>query len=339
MRFMFTAFFSVFLIFASGQSRADDLSEAVGLWLDGDDRRALPALSKLAKGGDVSAQILLGRIATRPMSPWLSAMSRKARNQLLRAPGGLSGTSWLKVAEEGGSELAGLFRQALDPRAGPEVIRALAKAGETAAADEVARLLSFRSLDPAMARLVDEGAISEDARWLDWFVRAQTGHLGAEDQAALLAEAEKGRPGVLSLFGMYEKGPDWAQEYDLVFRGVPEWRSNPISRQVADAFARSPESSYPLDALRRVCADACPSEFGSCLAGGVMLVGGYHELAGLTSPTLSLLSHDKLAGSIRARRELKWSAESRLDGLGPRFSKVLKRRASCAARALSLDQE
>jgi hypothetical protein len=64
---------------------------AVQAWLDDKDQTALPALAALATEGNTVAQILLGRIANRPMSRWLANMNRKDRNALLRAPGGLSG--------------------------------------------------------------------------------------------------------------------------------------------------------------------------------------------------------------------------------------------------------
>ena len=113
---------------------APAFKQAVEAWLDNDDQTALPALAKLAREDNRAAQILLGRIATRPMGPWLAGLERKERMTLLRAPGGLSGTSWLKVAAEAGEPLAQLFLDAVDPRAGKDTVRALAEAGETMSA-------------------------------------------------------------------------------------------------------------------------------------------------------------------------------------------------------------
>lgn len=113
---------------------APTFKQAVQAWLDDDDQTALPALAKLAREDNRAAQVLLGRIATRPMGPWLVAMGRKERNGLLRAPGGLSGTSWLKVAAEVGDPLAQLFIDAEDPRADEDTIQALAEAGEAMSA-------------------------------------------------------------------------------------------------------------------------------------------------------------------------------------------------------------
>lgn len=113
---------------------APAFKQAVKAWLADDDQTALPALAKLAREDNRAAQVLLGRIATRPMGPWLAGLKRKERVSLLRAPGGLSGTSWLKVAAEAGDPLAQLFLDAVDPRAGADIVRVLVEANELAAA-------------------------------------------------------------------------------------------------------------------------------------------------------------------------------------------------------------
>ena len=105
MKYLMIAVFALGYLFNSGTALAqpvghDDpaFQRAVKAWLDDDDQTALPALATLAAEDNRAAQVLLGRIAIRPMGPWLAGLERKERNALLRAPGGLSGTSWLKVA-------------------------------------------------------------------------------------------------------------------------------------------------------------------------------------------------------------------------------------------------
>lgn len=117
---------------------------AVAAWLDNDDQTALPALAKLAQSDNRAAQVLLGRIATRPMGPWLAGLERKERKALLRAPGGLSGTSWLKVAAEAGDPLAQAFLEKPAPRADESVMRRLAELGEPLAAADLANMIQLR---------------------------------------------------------------------------------------------------------------------------------------------------------------------------------------------------
>jgi len=73
---------------------------ALALWLADDDETALPELAALAAEGNRAAQVLLARIDATPwfQGPWLVGLPRKERNTLLRAPGGLSGRSWMQVA-------------------------------------------------------------------------------------------------------------------------------------------------------------------------------------------------------------------------------------------------
>lgn len=84
----------------SGSDR-HEFRAAVESWLDGDDLVALEALASLSQDGNPAAQILLSGIAARGSlhSHVTSDLSRADRIALLRVPGGLSGKSWLTVAE------------------------------------------------------------------------------------------------------------------------------------------------------------------------------------------------------------------------------------------------
>ena len=82
---------------SSGPALAQDtIEQAIGYWLANDDAAAFPALSALAEGGDERAMLFLGAIEPRSLdSAYLAGLDRQTRNRLLRAPGGLSGKSWL----------------------------------------------------------------------------------------------------------------------------------------------------------------------------------------------------------------------------------------------------
>jgi len=73
---------------------------ALELWLEGEDLAALTALSELAKADNRAAQVFLGRVdfMRHTHSHITDSLGRKKRNALIRAQGGLSGTTWLKIA-------------------------------------------------------------------------------------------------------------------------------------------------------------------------------------------------------------------------------------------------
>lgn len=79
-----------------------DFIQAKETWLDGHDLSALHSLAKLARDGNISAKILLSRIADAPkVSAHISnQLSRKERIALFREPKGLSGRDWLVSAGE-----------------------------------------------------------------------------------------------------------------------------------------------------------------------------------------------------------------------------------------------
>ena len=77
-----------------------EFSSAVQKWLDGEDLSALQSLSELSMSGHIDAQMLLASIAKRAnmFTHITSSMPRHKRIELLRAPGGLSGKSWMAQA-------------------------------------------------------------------------------------------------------------------------------------------------------------------------------------------------------------------------------------------------
>ena len=87
---------------ALDDAESPEFQEALADWLEGeDDLASLRSFAGLAHAGNVAAQIFLGRIARRTdyfLDDTLSGLSRKEKRDLMRAPGGVSGTSWLKIA-------------------------------------------------------------------------------------------------------------------------------------------------------------------------------------------------------------------------------------------------
>ena len=95
----------------------DPIEQAIGYWLANDDAAAFPALSALAEGGDERAMLFLGAIEPRSLdSAFLAGLDRETRNRMLRAPGGLSGKSWLsRVTSDTGLASALLAARSGDP--------------------------------------------------------------------------------------------------------------------------------------------------------------------------------------------------------------------------------
>lgn len=75
---------------------------ALQAWLADNEADAIPQLAELAQQGQAAAQILLAIIDKAPemQGPWLSMLPAAQRNSLMRAPGGVSGLSWMHTAAQ-----------------------------------------------------------------------------------------------------------------------------------------------------------------------------------------------------------------------------------------------
>ena len=122
---------------------APELRAGVADWLAGAEDRAIPALAELARDGNAAARILVALIDKTPelQGPWLTRLPPRDRAALLRAPGGLSGTSWMRTAD---APLATLWVRLWSVEAGPELVLDFARAGESRAARETVIALSAR---------------------------------------------------------------------------------------------------------------------------------------------------------------------------------------------------
>ncbi|WP_179379612.1 hypothetical protein [Jannaschia marina] len=121
------------LLALAGPAVAEDFETALDMWLAGEDMAALESFRTLAEAGDVDAQLFLGQIATQAAHwpPEVSALPRRERNALLRAPGGLSGKSWTAVAAETDARAAA-FDGATRPIGKGQALLALLEMGEVA---------------------------------------------------------------------------------------------------------------------------------------------------------------------------------------------------------------
>ena len=118
---------------------------AVSDWLQASEGPALTALSQLAAQGNAAAQVFLAIIDTTPayQGDWLTSLPRAQRIAVLRAPGGLSGQNWMRVAAER-EPLAQAFLTLWDGDATADVVLDFARLGERRVAHMAARQLFSR---------------------------------------------------------------------------------------------------------------------------------------------------------------------------------------------------
>jgi len=220
---------------------------ALAVWLADDDETALPELAALAAGGNRAAQVLLAQIDVTPavQGPWLAGLARKQRNALLRAPGGLSGRSWMQAAAED-TPLARLWLVQLTPSATAETALAFAALGEHRAARSILWNLS-RGNYRGFAAMADNPDYPRDMRYLIWREWA--------DDAATRARAEA--------------------EIAALHTGDPQ-RTHFDSRPIDPAAFDDWLASASLPALLRVpCEATCAGSVRSCTRAGFELLASY----------------------------------------------------------------
>lgn len=255
-------------------AEAPAFRRAVSAWLAEDEAAALPALAGLAAAGNAAAQVLLARIDKAPalQGPWLSALPREERIALLRAPGGHSGRSWMRVAAEAGLPEAEAWVALWSAEARAEIVLDLARAGEARAAREAALLLAARQ-PGALAGIAEDPDFPEEMRLL-----ALAGAEGEAEAArrALLEGLDPGDPRRLLL------GEEVAAE------DLEGWLlSAPLARPLA-AFCRA----------------HCPATAGACARAALSAMGGFLPLAVFGSPSETLLPAEDFAESAKGRAAL-----------------------------------
>jgi len=172
-----------------GLARADEgarFDAVVADWLAGqDDMAVLAGLADLAASGDGRARRMLGAIeadaALRPEA--VAELSRQERIALTRAPGGLSGTSWLVVAGETDAVAralvtAGFGHGNASPAEHRAALETLLDAGEAAAALQL------------LAIGYNQGGFGPDSGWT--FVMELGGHPGLQGHGQVVQAMLRG---------------------------------------------------------------------------------------------------------------------------------------------------
>ena len=173
----------------------DDLrfEAALDSWLADDEATSLPALAGLAAEGNRAAQVLLALIDREPTAqgPWLVNLGRRERRTLTRAPGGLSGRSWMEQAAAD-TPLAALWRERDSPDTAIETALAFAAMGEGRAARETLQAITERQ-HRGFAAAASDPRYPPDMRYLVWREWGRTPE-GREAAEAEIAELMPGDP-------------------------------------------------------------------------------------------------------------------------------------------------
>jgi len=282
-------------------AEAAAFAEAVGQWLADDEAAALPALAALARDRNRAAQILLGLIDKAPelQGPWLAARPRAERIALMRAPGGLSGRSWMRDAAGAGVDLAGLWVELWDTAARPDIVLRLARAGEARAAREAGIVLAKRERT-GFAALAEDPAFPPELGVFAWAEWAADAGAGGDRVARALAALHPGDPH-RSLWGP------------------------PPAGGALEAWLLEAPAALPVAAL---CRAECPGSVASCARAAYGALGNPLSLDTLGSPSETLIPADDFAASPRGRA----AVIRRIELIGP-----ARVRAQILAQAAAAD--
>lgn len=250
-------------------------SAALESWLKGEDAAALPAFAALAREGNAAAQLFLGQVeaATHLHAPVTATLSRAERIALLRQPGGISGESWLKAAQD--VPLARALYEVRQPETRLAAIGFLGDAGE------------IRAVLPAVTPEFRHGNAAPMIPMLTGPVfRPLAGFLAR----AALDEVEGYGPGMArpsaGQTSELRATLDATGEADLdrmIYAGYEPGQLNRVSRAEIDMVAGRLAAYPPLAPLTALCRRQCPEEPARCV---LALINGGRE-GGAVLPWLS----------------------------------------------------
>lgn len=319
---------SAALMFFANAATAEKFDDALDAWLADNDYAAIPALAGLARTGNTDAQLLLGVIVTRPHSPYVLNLARSDRIAQLRAPGGLSGKSWLKVAAKVGDMRAKALVAVQTPPFETNAISTLLKLGEDdAAATTMLRAAAYRRTDPnaaifdkdlppdmAYASTILKLSASLDQGHLDW----RPGDDPLKLVEVLAADA--------FLYRRLDNGPTKDLSLRLfpgLFRGTDALPAGEFLLSIAPV-------SRPANRLRTYCTAACPKDIETCAGDAVALLGGYNQIWRFGPPITALVSEDRYLKSPRFHADMARQIKGLMGGWSLALQSAWSKK-SCAA--------
>ncbi len=330
---------------AEGPPGADspEFLTAVESWLSDNDAVSLPALSRLAKSGNVAARLLLSRIESTDRGPtrFVQGLSRTARYNLFRQKTGKGRfrPSWLKSESGTRNPLAKALLESTALGINVGAIRRLYGLGEIQATGHLVRKVAIdgsRQQRQEVARII--GPDSELAPYLLAFLHADDGMTTA--QAALrrmlgsadnippdsiqLKDDADSRAAMLFVDIGYQSGKEIAS-----FAGDNKYYVA-ISRWIMTAPQAKPIASL----CRRICSEP---ELPSCTNTAFGLAGGYYEVIRYDTPLEVIIPQARFLTSARAvgmaARQIAFAKSEADRGI---FSdRELREKSQCLAAALA----
>ncbi len=293
---------------AEGPPGADspEFLTAVESWLNDNDADSLPALSALAKSGNVAARLLLSRIESTDRGPsrFVQGLSRTARHHLFRQESaqGRFRPSWLRSESGAQNPLAKALLESTALGINIDAIRRLYGLGEIQATEHLVRKVAVdgsRRQRLEVAQIL--GPNSELAPYLLAFLHADDGMTTAKaalrrmlgttanippDSVRLKDDADS-RLATLFVDTGYQSGKGIS-----AFGGDNKYYIA-ISRWIMTA----PEAKPIASLCRRICSEP---ELPSCANTAFGLAGGYYEVIRFDTPLEAVIPQAYFLTSARA---------------------------------------
>jgi hypothetical protein len=292
-----------------------ELSDAVNLWLSGDDANGLPALAVDARNGDTIAQLILGQVDRDTIpggySDFLLGLTREERAELLRFVNGDGSTvNWLLTLE--GTENAALgdalfwYEANLDP---------IDSASDLQSVDEKSKAewILWRTLNNGYFNLIQslpaENPELAQVGFMTWVTDYFTSENRTISMSRFLAdESPQKVPGLLALkrlervLGLGGNFSVGLNELIEVIRG----RGNrlPVTADLVTldaSLTRLGEVDPRVGVVNRMC-DICPDSAADyqCKIQTFEIIGGYETLLAVRSPAEAAVPADVYLASDRA---------------------------------------
>ncbi|MBE0413082.1 hypothetical protein [Yoonia sp.] len=302
---------------ASAQSA--EVSDAVALWLTGNDAASLPALANDAKAGDITAQLILGQVDRDTIpggySDYLLGLSRTERAALLRADAADGSTvNWLLTFSDADKAALGdalfWYEANLDPI---DAALDLQRVNEKS----MAELVLWRTVNNGKFNLVqtlpaDNGGLATSG-FMAWVVAYFAGENRTINISNFLADERQEKvPGllalkrlerVLGLGGNFSVGLN-----ELITVMLGHGNSLPETADLVTLNAhlkRLAEVDPRVGVVDRMC-NICPDseEDYQCMIQTFEIIGGYETLLAVRTPAEAAVPADAYLVSDRATTAL-----------------------------------
>jgi len=285
---------------------ADDpaFDGAMQLWLADDEQAALPEFARLAQDGNIAARILLGLIDKIPalQGAYLAHLARPDRLEVMRAPGGFSGSNWLTQIDD--LPLANAWRALWDVSAGIEVIRAFHDLGEPGAARRAMIYMALRN-HPSMHALTPEQTDPE-LLYLLWPLLEPSDRSTVENMMPTLHPQRV-------LIGQ------------------------PLDARVVDTWLDTSDAASPIAAL---CDAVCPDTGDTCRGTAYRALNSHNALLSLGTPSAALVSQAEFLASARGRASVMRRILLAVDLRGRRtMFAYMQEHSQCLADALIAENQ